>query len=152
MIFLYNHESFTWSLCMQETLQVESEACRRTGRRTRATNIPGRNVSRAPRNIQMAAMDSPVFDYVVFYFLLNNMYGAQWSQGLPRYLNPCTNWLPDSWSCSTLKLNTSSAWCIIFFSLLAENSCFLSKQKRSIRNLKKDNKLGNLVFIISRLI
>ena len=25
--------------------------------------IPGRNVSMAPRNIQKAAMDSPVFDY-----------------------------------------------------------------------------------------
>ena len=31
----------------------------------------------AQRNIQMAAMDSPVFDYVVFYVLLNNMYGGQ---------------------------------------------------------------------------
>ena len=28
-------------------------------------------------NIQMAALDSPVFDYVVFYFLLNNMYDGQ---------------------------------------------------------------------------
>ena len=110
MTLLYNHESSTWSLCMQETLLVESQACRRRGKRTRATHIPCRNVSMAPRNIQMAAMDSPVFDYVVFYFLLNNMYGGQWSQGLPRYLNPYTNWWPDSWSCSTLKLNTSSAW------------------------------------------
>ena len=40
------------------------------GRRTRATNIPGRNVSMAPKNIQMAAMDSPLFDYVGFHFLL----------------------------------------------------------------------------------
>ena len=56
---------------MQETLLVDSQACRRRGRRTRATNIPGRNVSMAPRNIQMAAMDNPVFDYVVFYFLIN---------------------------------------------------------------------------------
>ena len=47
------------------------------GRITRATNIPGRNVSMAPRNIQMAAMDSPVFDYVVFYFLLNNLHVGQ---------------------------------------------------------------------------
>ena len=62
---------------MQETLLVESQACRRRGRRTRATNIPGRNVSMAPRNIQMAAMDSAVFDYVVFYFLLNNIHGGQ---------------------------------------------------------------------------
>ena len=31
----------------------------------------------APRNIQIAAMDIPVFDYVVFYFLHNNMYGGQ---------------------------------------------------------------------------
>ena len=77
MILLFNHESFKWSLGMQETLLVESQACRRRGRRTRATNIPGRNVSMAPRNIQMAAMDSPVFDYVVFYFLLNNMYDDQ---------------------------------------------------------------------------
>ena len=79
-------------------------------RRTRATNIPGRNVSMTPRNIQKAAMDSPVFDYVVFYFLLNNIYVGQWSEGLPRFLNPYTNWRSDSWSCSTLKLNTSSAW------------------------------------------
>ena len=77
MILLYNHEPSTWSLCMQETLPVESPACRRRGRRTRATNIPGRNISMAPRNIQMAAMDSPLFDYVVLYFLLNNMYGGQ---------------------------------------------------------------------------
>ena len=38
-------------------------------------NKPGRNFSMAPRNIQMAAMDSPVFECVLFYFLLNNMYG-----------------------------------------------------------------------------
>ena len=31
------------------------------GRRTRATNVPGRNVSMAPKNIQMAAMDSHFF-------------------------------------------------------------------------------------------
>ena len=43
---------------------------RRRGRRTRARNIPGRNFSMAPKNIQMAAMDSPLFGYVVFYFLL----------------------------------------------------------------------------------
>ena len=53
---------------MLETLLVESQGCRRRERRTRATNIPGGNVSIAPRSIQMAAMDSPVFDYVVFYF------------------------------------------------------------------------------------
>ena len=40
------------------------------GRRTRATNVPGRNVSMAPKKIQRAAMDSPLFDYVVFHFLL----------------------------------------------------------------------------------
>ena len=56
---------------------MESHACRRRGRRTRAKNIPDRNVSMAPRNIQMAAMDGTVFDYVVFYFLLNNMHGGQ---------------------------------------------------------------------------
>ena len=64
-------------LCMQETLLVESQACWRRGRRTRATNIPYRNVSMAQRNIQMVAMDSPMFDYVVFYFLLNNIHGGQ---------------------------------------------------------------------------
>ena len=53
-----------------ETQLVESQACRRRGKRTRAKHIPCRNVSMTPRNIQMAAMDSPVFDYVVFYFLL----------------------------------------------------------------------------------
>ena len=62
---------------MQENPLVESHACRRRGRRTRAKNIPDRNVSMAPRNIQMAAMDGPVFDYVVFSFLLNNMHGGQ---------------------------------------------------------------------------
>ena len=39
-------------------------------RRTRATNMPGRNVSMAPKNIQMAAMYSPLFNYALFYFLL----------------------------------------------------------------------------------
>ena len=77
LILLYNHESSTWSLCMQDTLLVESPACYRRGRRARAINIPGRNVYMAQRNIQLAAMDSPVFDFVVFYFLLNNMYGGQ---------------------------------------------------------------------------
>ena len=74
---LYDHESSIVPLCMQETLLVESQACRRRGKRTRKTNIPGRNVSMAPRNIHMAAMVSPVFDCVAFYFLLNNMYGGQ---------------------------------------------------------------------------
>ena len=72
---LYNHESYTWYLCMKENPLVESQSFRR--RRTRATNIPGRNISMAPRNIQMAAIDSHVFHYVVFYFLLNNMHGGQ---------------------------------------------------------------------------
>ena len=49
IILFYNHESSTWSLFMQETLLVESQACRRRGRRTRATNISGRNVSMAPK-------------------------------------------------------------------------------------------------------
>ena len=43
---------------------------RRRGRRTRARNIPGRNFSMAPRNIQMAAIDSPLFGFVGFNFLL----------------------------------------------------------------------------------
>ena len=77
MILLYNHKSSIVSLYMQETLLVESPAYRTRGRRTRATNIPGRNDSMAPRNIQMAAMESPVFDFVVFYILLNNMHGRQ---------------------------------------------------------------------------
>ena len=42
----------------------------RKGRRTRATNILGRNISMAPKNIQIAAMDSLLFDYVEFNFLL----------------------------------------------------------------------------------
>ena len=109
MILLYNHESSTGSLFMHETLLVKSQACRRRGRRKRATNIAYKNVTMAPRNIWMVAMDSPVFDYVVFYFLLNNIHGGQWPEGLPRYLNPCTNWPLDSLSRFTLKLNTSSA-------------------------------------------
>ena len=36
-----------------------------------ATNMAGRNVSMAPKNIQMSAMDSPWFHYALFYFLLN---------------------------------------------------------------------------------
>ena len=43
---------------------------RKRERRTRATNITGRNVSMAPKNIQMAAIDSPLFNYALFYFLL----------------------------------------------------------------------------------
>ena len=62
---------------MQETPLVESQACRRRGRKTSATNIPGRNIYMAPRNIQMVAIDSPVLDYVVFNFLLNNIHGGQ---------------------------------------------------------------------------
>ena len=34
------------------------------------TNLPGRNISIAPKNIQMAAIDSILCDYDVFYFLL----------------------------------------------------------------------------------
>ena len=71
---------------MQETLLVESQACRRRGRRTRATNIPGRNVSMAPRNIQMAAMDSPVFDYVEFNFLLITYMVGSDQRGCPGTL------------------------------------------------------------------
>ena len=56
---------------------MESQACRRRGRRTRATNMPCSNISMAPRNIQMGAVDSPVFDFVVYYFLLNNKQGGQ---------------------------------------------------------------------------
>ena len=40
------------------------------GKENMATNIPGRNVSMAKKKIQTAAMDSPLFDYVVFYLLL----------------------------------------------------------------------------------
>ena len=128
---------------MQETLLMESQACRRRGRRTRATNIPGRNFSMAPRNIQMAAMDSPVFDYVVFYFLLNNMYGGQWSEGLPRYLNPYTNWRSDSWSRSTLKLNTSSARCLACCGQFAGELAFWGVRNTS--SLKKWNETWTFV-------
>ena len=61
------------------------------------------------RNIKMAAIDSPVFDYVLFYFLLNSIHGGQGPEWLPRYPNPCTNWHLESLSCYTLKLNTSIA-------------------------------------------
>ena len=53
---------------MQETPLVESHKKGKANRR--AINIAGRNVSMAQKYIQMAAMDSPLFEYVVFYFLL----------------------------------------------------------------------------------
>ena len=38
------------------------------GKKNRATNISGRYVSMATRNVKRAAIDSPVFEYVVCYF------------------------------------------------------------------------------------
>ena len=87
---------------------------RRRGRRTRATNIRDRHVSILQEILKRAAMVSPVFKYVVFYFLLNIMHCCQWPEGLPRYLNPCTNRCSDIMFCSTLKLNSSSAWAFRF--------------------------------------
>ena len=49
---------------------------RRRGKRTRAINIPGRIVAMAPKNIQMAAMDSPLFDYIVLH-LVEEFFVAQ---------------------------------------------------------------------------
>ena len=72
-----------WSFTSKSKLRRE--------RRIRATNIPGRNVSMAPRKRKKAAIDSLVFINFVFYFLLNNMHGGQLPDGLPMYLNPCTN-------------------------------------------------------------
>ena len=45
--------------------------------------IYDRNLSMAPRNIQMAAMDSPVFNYVVFYVLLMTCIVGSEQRGCP---------------------------------------------------------------------
>ena len=71
--FLYSTFWYFCSIIMNHLLGPF--ACRRPhwwspmrrGKRTRATNVSGRNVSMAPQNIQMAAMDSPLFDSVVFF-------------------------------------------------------------------------------------
>ena len=60
IILFYNHQSSTWSLCIQETPLVESQE---KGKENKA-----RNVSMTQKKIQIAAMDSRLFDYVVFNF------------------------------------------------------------------------------------
>ena len=41
------------------------------GKDNKDNKLPRRNVSMAPKKIQMAAVDSSLCEYVVFYFLLN---------------------------------------------------------------------------------
>ena len=67
IILFYNHESSTCSLCIQETLLVESQE---KGKEKNGKKHTSQKFSMAPKNIQMVTMDSPLFDYVLFYFLL----------------------------------------------------------------------------------
>ena len=36
------------------------------GERVQGQNTPGRNGSMAPKNVQMSAMDSPLFKYILY--------------------------------------------------------------------------------------
>ena len=67
IIVLYNHESSTLSLCMQETPLVESGE---KGKEKKGIKHSSQKCCHGSKNIQMAAMDRPVSNRVVFNCLL----------------------------------------------------------------------------------
>ena len=67
IIVLYNHESSTLSLCMQETPLVESGE---KGKEKKGIKHTSQKCFHGSKNIQMAAMDSLVSNHVVFNCLL----------------------------------------------------------------------------------
>ena len=65
LILLFdNHESSTWSLCMQETPLVESQE---KGKENKGKQHTRQNFFHGSKNIQMTAMDSPLFGYAAFF-------------------------------------------------------------------------------------
>ena len=64
---------------------MESQACRTRGRRTKATN-QAELFHGSKKYTAMAAMESPVFDYVVFYFLLKTCMVCGDQRGCPGTL------------------------------------------------------------------
>ena len=78
MILLYDHESSIVSLCMQETLFTGGVPClQEKGKENKGNKHAWQKCFHGSKKYTNGSHHSPVFEYVVFHFLLNNMYGGQ---------------------------------------------------------------------------